>query len=215
MTADTRIARAAFAMLWACTLWACAEEAPPIDLPAMSEVELDDASGNPVSGTIASEDFEAVDVRYRVVERAGRERVDFFFSDRPIERCGLPIAREGRLVWLRAPDTTSLTPATFGTDQDERGLSVHYEVPVERGYESVGRGSGRLRLTGLENERLEGRMTACFADASSSCVRGAFHAYPCYSRIDGRALREAPGLSDDALEPPRAERTAEQAEHEP
>lgn len=200
-----RFARAALSLACASSLGACGEEPPSIDLPAMSEVDLDAATGDRVSGTIASEDFEAVDVRYRVVERAGRERIDLLFSERRIERCGLPIEREGRLVWLRVSGVTSLAPATFATDADEHALSVHYEVPIDGGYHSVGRGSGRVELVRLENERLVGRVAVCFADASSSCVRGSFHAYPCYSRIDGRAIREAPGLADEALEPPDPE----------
>lgn len=180
----------------------CEDEAPPLPVPPMTQVELATATAERVTGTVASEAFEAVDVRYRVSTRARRERIDLLFSDRPIERCGLPIVRSERLVWLRVPGVTSLEPATFASDAEEHALSVHYEVLGEHDAPAVGRGSGRLELTGLDAERLSGRIAVCFADSAASCVRGRFLAHPCYSRIDGRAIRETPGLGDDALEPP-------------
>jgi len=203
------LARLFGVLLAAGLLPSCGGEPAPVALPGMSEVALDSASAEGVSGLIRTEDFSAVDVRYRIIEGEERDRLDFFFSDRRLERCGLPIERDGTLVWLRVPGVTSVAEATFATDADEHPMSVHYEVPVEntynRGYEVIGRGSGRIELTSLEDVKLEGRVAVCFADADSSCVRGRFEAYPCYSRVDGRAVREAPGLADDALEPPEPE----------
>ncbi len=192
--------------LLALSILGCEESGPTAELPSMSEVDLAQATGDRVSGALASEAFEAVDVRYRVVDRGGREQLDLLFSEERIERCGLPVERPGRLVWARIPGVTVPEPATYATDAEEHTLSVHYEAPLEeRGYDTVGRGSGRLEFIRLEDERLEGRVAICFADPSSSCVRGEFVAYPCYSRIDGRALRESPGLADEALLPPEPE----------
>lgn len=179
----------------------CTTEEAPASMPEASTVSLDGLGPAAVHGTIDGEPFEAVDQRFVVVTRAGRERLDLRFSDRAIERCGLPIAREDRRVWIRFPERTSLEPGRYERLDDEGAFEVHYEGPGERGrYHGVHRGIGRVEVTAVSARAIEGRLHVCFADASRSCVSGAFRAAPCLSRVDGRALRESPGLADDVLE---------------
>lgn len=220
---------------------ACSGEPPaPAPLPDVAEVALDRAGEGTIEGTLDGAPFVAGDVRVRIVTRAGRERVDLLVADRPIERCGLPIAREETLVWARFPGATELAPGTFERlaepapasgahgatdDAEDEGAAagdgveatgdgappstfeVHYERPTADGLRAVHRGLGRIEITRrLEDGRLEGRLRICFADAGHSCVGGSFVAAPCLSRIDGRALREPPGLADEALEPRRGGR---------
>lgn len=184
---------------------ACAEPAPPAapPLPSADAVTLAEVGGI-VTGAIAGEPFEAQDARFRVVTYAGRERVDLLFADRAIERCGLPIARQEARVWLRIPGVTALVPgelALLGEPDEDAPLELHYERPGAHGFVEAHRGVARLEITRASTARVEGRLHACFADAAESCVSGAFVATPCQSRIDGRALREPPGLADEALEP--------------
>jgi hypothetical protein len=181
-------------------LLGCAEEAPEAAMPDARAVALDDVGDGAVTGELAGEAFEATDVRFRVIPRDGRERVDLLFSDRPIERCGLPIAREERLVWLRFPGRTALE---VGPEDDS--FSAHYEVPGEDELRAVHRSVAAIAIDAVERHSIRGRMRACFADTERSCVGGTFVARPCWSRVDGRAIREPPGLDDRGLEVPRSE----------
>ena len=144
--------------------------------------------------------------RFRVVTYEGRERVDLIFADRAIERCGLPIARAESRVWLRVSGVTMLAPGLLARLPEPSEVviapfEIHYESPVGARYVEAHRAVARLEITAVTSESVDGRLSACFADVARSCVRGSFHATPCRSRIDGRALREPPGLADEALEP--------------
>lgn len=194
--------RASTTILSLAALLACEAPAPLHPLPEPDEASLARAGDGPVSGAIAGEEFAAIDVRMRVVEGAGRARVDLLFSDRPIERCGLPIVRSERLVWLRLSGRTSLEVETLARTEAEQPFELHYEVPAgEGGLRSEHRGLATLAVDRVAPDRIEGRLRACFADAERSCVGGRFVARPCLSRINGRMAREPPGLVDEALEP--------------
>jgi hypothetical protein len=171
---------------------------PPLhDPPAVS---LDQATGESVTGSIAGEAFAAADVRFRV--RSGAEpHVDLWLADAPIDRCGLALPRSGTRVWLRWPARTTLEPGRFESGADASVLEAHYERAVGRAFVESHRANAIVEITHVTAERIEGRLRACFGDASESCVGGAFVAPRCLSRVDGRALREPPGLADDALEP--------------
>lgn len=175
-------------------------------MPEASSVSLDELEEGEITGTIGGAPFSARDVRFRVTSFPGRERVDLWIADRPIERCGLPLLREQTLVWARFPGRTELTPGSYELvgGEHEGGLEVHYERPGEkRSTEAVHRGLARIEITSASARQVTGRLRICFADEAGSCVGGSFEATPCLSRIDGRAAREPPGLVDEALEPPR------------
>ena len=194
----TRVGIAALAGL----LGACATEPPPAPLPSIESVPLEGIEEGPVHGTVDGEPFRAADSRFVVVTREGRERVDLVFSDRPVERCGLPIEREDVRVWVRFAGRGRLDPGTFALDgtEDDAELEVHYEHPDGPAIVGVHRGVARVEISEASRARVEGALHVCFADSSESCVEGTFEATPCLSRIDGRALREPPGLSDEALD---------------
>lgn len=193
--ARTAVAAGCVALFAACT----SADAPPEPLPEASAVSLEGLDEG-VSGRVAGEPFEARDQRFVVVSREGRERVDLRFSDRPIERCGLPIARDDRRVWIRFAGRTALEPGTYERIGDEGDFEVHYELPAERGVRSVHRGVGRIEVRHVGPRAVEGLVNVCFADEERSCVAGTFRATACLSRVDGRALRESPGLVDEVLE---------------
>jgi hypothetical protein len=170
-------------------------------MPAADSVSLDDVGDGPVAGTVGGAAFSAADVRFRVIPRSGRHRVDLFFADRAIERCGLALEREDRRVWLRFPDRIRLEPGAYALDGESEGdFELHYEYPDDSHVVSIHRGVAQLEIREVTSTRVTGALSVCFADASRSCVEGTFEASPCLSRVDGRALREPPGLSDEAID---------------
>lgn len=208
------------------------EEPRVLALPEASAVSLEGLGADaPLTGTIDGEAFTSLDARFRVVRYEGRERVDLMFSDRAIERCGLPIDRPETLVWLRFAGEGALAPGTYRSVNEEgdevegaatappvHSLSVHWERPVGEGLEHVirasDRGVGVVEIETATSQHVRGSVHVCFATdaeggeppsrdegASPNCVRGRFDARPCFSRIDGRTAREPPGLVDEALEP--------------
>jgi hypothetical protein len=212
---SARLRRVLLAWLGAC---ACACDAPPEAPPSLPDIGAVDLGGvtGPLEGTIDGHSFHVIDARFRVVTFAGRERVDLLFADQQIERCGLPLARAQTRVWLRVPGTTSLSVGELTRlDQESDALEVHYERPGAarsdgRGFTEAHRAIARLEIESASSELVTGRLHACFADVARSCVAGSFRATPCRGRVDGRALREAPGLDDQALEPlPRTDTESE------
>lgn len=180
---------------------ACDAEPADAPMPDPAHARIDEAGEGPVQGRIAGEPWQLSDARFRVERREGRERVDLLLWDRPIERCGLSIEREGTALWLRFLGRIELEPGELARGADGGPFEVHYEVPHERGFTSVHRGVGEVRIDAVEERSVRGRLRVCFADPEQSCVGGTFDAAPCWSRIDGRTLREPPGLRDEALEP--------------
>lgn len=244
-TIDLAPARLALALA---VVWTGCEEVPaaPPPLPPAESVALESVGEGAVSGTVDGEAFATVDARFRVVGYEGRERVELLFSDRTIERCGLPMDRPDTLVWLRFPGRTHLDPGRYellgeepaegqaaegqgaegqgaeGQAAEGQGVeagpafSVHWERPVGEGLEhdirAGHRGVGRVEILQPDplstTGRLRGRLHVCFAaevGGEPECVAGTFDAAPCWSRIDGRTLREPPGLDDEALVPRRRE----------
>ena len=181
----------------------CGEPAPAPLMPDPGSARLDETPDGPVAGRIAGRAWRLAEARFDVVTRPGRQRVDLLLWDEAVERCGLPIERSGATVWLRFPERTALEPAEHALDAEEGSFEVHYEVPSEEGFIESHRGVATVRIDEADERAIRGRLRVCFADHDRSCVGGTFDASPCWSRIDGRALREPPGLRDEALEPVR------------
>jgi hypothetical protein len=161
------------------------EEPRVLALPEASAVSLEGLGADaPLTGTIDGEAFTSLDARFRVVRYEGRERVDLMFSDRAIERCGLPIDRPETLVWLRFAGGGALAPGTYRSQVSEardeegeapqaegeaaqRGLSVHWERPVGEGLEHVirasDRGVGVVEIETATSAHVRGSVHVCFA----------------------------------------------------
>lgn len=188
------------------------DEAPVAPLQkAASDLSLDGLEA-PVSGTLAGEAFAADSAWYRVKRFPGRERVDLYFDSPAPERCGLPVRRETRRVWLRFPGKSALDPGELRAATDVHGkgderpegtaLTVHYELGT-RGHKWVGRSGGvvAVAIDEVEPRAISGRLNVCFDDGEQSCVAGAFRAPECFTRIDGRVFREGVGLLSGAAPP--------------
>lgn len=180
--------------------------APPPPLPDASSASIDQASADHVEGTIAGAPFQALDVRFRAHDGAV-PRVDLWLADGAIERCGLAMPRTGTRVWLRFAGITSLARGRYvQTEEEGTPVEAHYERWVGRvgnapDWAEVHRARTEVEITRASATVIEGRLRTCFADGRESCVGGHFRATPCLSRVDGRALREPPGLVDEALVP--------------
>lgn len=184
----------------------CGEPAPAPPMPEPSSTRLDGTANGPVEGQIAGRAWRLAEARFDIVTRPGRQRVDLVLWDVAVERCGLPVERSGATVWLRFPGRTSLETGEHTLDAEGGPFEAHYEVPSEEGFVESHRGVATVRIDEVAPRVIRGRLRVCFADRERSCVGGTFDAAPCWSRIDGRALREPPGLRDEALEPvPRGE----------
>jgi hypothetical protein len=178
--------------------------APAVRLDAMN---LGAVSSSPVTGTVAGQDFTVVEARYRIDTFPGRERVDLLLSSAPIRRCGVPVVRDGNMVWLRFEGVTELPQQEqrVSADSAEPAFGLHYEIlgETERRYEGRQGGDALVTFGTPELGHIAGKIFACFGDGLDSCVKGSFVATPCFSRIDGRTVREGVGLEDEALEPAR------------
>jgi len=198
-----------FGVSCALGLFACAEPAVTSGPPAtrLDAMSIDGIPSGAVSGSLAGEDFTVAEARYRVENFAGRERVDLLLSDTALRRCGLPIVREGRMVWLRFDGVTELPTgeARVSTGAEAPTFSIHYEQRQtdERRYVGQEGGDALVAFDEATLGHITGKLFACFGDGQESCVKGSFTATPCFSRVDGRAIREGVGLEDEALEPQR------------
>ncbi len=171
-------------------------------LPGEEQVTLaSGAAGHVAKGKLGGRSWTLRDARFRILDRPRRRYVDLLLSDAHIERCGLPIEREGALVWLRFEDRKALDPGETEIADASSKVRMHYEISAGAKLQSAHRGRGRVRIDASDQRQVSGRLALCFADADHSCIRGDFTARPCLSRIDGRALREPPGLVDEALDP--------------
>lgn len=187
-------------MKWWSIAVLCAACGGELAVPPLPEpVEIRDGDQR-AAGSIAGQLWQVGDARFRIVTRDGRQRVDLLFWDAPIERCGLPLEREGTLVWVRFAGRTELPEGEYRLESERGEFEVHYELPGEDGIREEHRGVAHVRVDASESRSIRGRLSVCFADVERSCVEGSFDARPCESRIDGRAIREPPGLIDEALE---------------
>lgn len=164
--------------------------APPTSGPhplaaRASAKTLTDIPATPLAGTLRGKPFKLADARVRIEARAGRERVDVYLSETPIERCGLPLARHGRRVWLRLPGTPTLDGAELRVEAGKPGpFEPHYEVELDGRWLGHGGGAALLSLKSEGFRKYAGQLWACFDDGLDSCVAGRFEASGCRSELD-------------------------------
>lgn len=201
MTIGTRspVALAAVALLVAGCEEPPAPKAPLEATAASLSVEgLSVAPAGPLDG----KRFEAKSAHYRVTRYPGRHRIDLYFDDPEPESCGLPLPRSGRRVFLRFPELQRFEVGEWSVevDADEPPLEVHYEVGDTREWYGRAGGVAVLAIDEVEDRAVAGRLNVCFDDGQQSCVKGAFRAEECITRVDGQAVREGIGLLEPVPE---------------
>ena len=103
-------------MKWWSIAVLCAACGGELAVPPLPEpVEIRDGDQR-AAGSIAGQLWQVGDARFRIVTRDGRQRVDLLFWDAPIERCGLPLEREGTLVWVRFAGRTELPEGEYALE---------------------------------------------------------------------------------------------------
>ena len=162
--------------------------------PAPADIAPRHASGatipdGPVRGTVAGSAFEAQRAFYRIYRQLGREHLDIML----LSEAGDCEDIASPSVWIRFPSTSEPALGELRrTASDDAEWSVHYQVKQE------GRWLGHARAAALlvvgsvkQGSFVEGDVSACFADASQSCIAGHFHADRCLDPVspDVRDLR--------------------------
>lgn len=157
-----------------------------------------------VFGTLRGKKFFTQDARFRVEHMAGREHVDLYFADEPIMRCGLPLARHARRVWLRFGGVTHLGPGIYRVDRKDAHpvFTVHYELPAHPGWTAAQGGAALVVIDTVEPDVIQGRMRTCFDDGQGSCVEGRFHATSCVGELDVDNPVTGAGLLNPTRPPP-------------
>lgn len=157
---------------------------PPSETSASMNVAAIPPS--PVSGTIDGQRFAMQEAWYRVVRKAGRERIDIIISEGHHARlCAESIPEMARHVWVRFPHWQHFAPGEYRVDPGtDAPLSVHYEVPAEHVWAGRGVASAVVSIESSTSDSVTGRIRACFGDATQSCVTGAFHAVECRNELE-------------------------------
>lgn len=177
----------------------------PVPFVARSQdFHAQDIPNRKVWGRLRGKKFYAADARFRVERMAGRRHVDLYFADSPIYRCGLPLARHHRRVWLRFDGVEQIDPGTFRADLKEAHppFTVHYQLPAHPGWTAAEGGAGLVVIESVEPDELRGRMHVCFDDGWGSCVEGRFRATSCVGELDVDNPVTGAGLLDPARPPP-------------
>lgn len=199
----------------AAALLGCAGEPEP-SAPMEATLDALSVEGLEVApaGELAGDRFQAKSAYYRVISYEGRERVDLYFDDPAPERCGLPVPRSTRRVFLRFPGNQGFDTGetAVAADADDPPFTVHYEAPADHGWRGRVGGVAKLAIDEVDDRVVRGRLHVCFDDGQQSCVRGAFEATQCITRVDGQAIREGVGLHEPLPEDVRAAREATTAD---
>ena len=172
-------------------LVACSADPPPASYePKPVPTAADSIREAAVSGTIHGQPFSLAEARVYVDQRPGHEKTDVVLSAAATpEHCGDLGPLHATTVWLRrngpqgpANETVHLAPG------DESLWDVHYEVFDDGRWTGNGHSAALIAIDGHE-----GRVAACFGDATGSCVEGNFSAVWCPIRIDS-LVRGSPAL---------------------
>lgn len=137
----------------------------------------------PVSGTVGGRRFTTHDTWYRVIRKAGRERIDLYLSEgRSTRLCAESDPETARHVWVRFPQWQRFAPGEYRVDPGaaHATMSVHYEASSEEHrWDGNGQASAVVSIDAASGDSVTGRLRACWGDESHSCVEGSFRAIEC------------------------------------
>ena len=174
-------------LLGACNDGRVAE--PPPDDVAPRHTGAATIPDGPVRGTVGGEDFEAKRAFYRMYRQRDREHLDIMLLSEPgdCEDIGSPS------VWIRFAEPKEPAPGELRREaRDDAAWSVHYQLERQGRWTGHAGAAALLAISGVKSGSfVEGDVSACFADASRSCIAGHFHADRCLDPVspDVRDLR--------------------------
>lgn len=180
----------------------CRREAPPVALqPAAAPTSTASIPLSPVSGRIAGRPFTVEAARYSIDRRPGYEKVEIeLLAENPDKPCGDPAMKHVTSVWLRVGGVDAVRAETVRIESGKPGpWEAHYQVFDQKKWTGNGDASALISLSApAPDMKLSGELSACFGDASKSCVAGRFEAIYCPIRIDALVR------GSDAMERPPA-----------
>lgn len=177
------------------------EPPPPRREPAAIRGSVDVIATSPVGGQIHGKPFATLSARYYVDHRPGYEKLEIILSAAADPApCADTSAKRATTVWLRRAGSHAPTVETVQVAPAQKGAwEVHYEY--FDGVHWIGNSdtAALLRIDKVEQQgEILGSLSACFGDASQSCVEGTFKAPPCVIRVDApvRGIRAIEPLPD-------------------
>lgn len=178
--------------LFATALAGCARPAP-VRPPAIrsADMQVGAIPPTPVAGTLDGQRFTLREAWYRVVRKAGRERVDLILSEgRATRLCAESDPELSRHVYLRFLQWQRPVAGELRVDPERAGVfSAHYEVPDGRQWRGTAVASAVVVFDAPQGDTVDGRLELCFGDATQSCVKGSFRARECRSELDPDGAR--------------------------
>ncbi len=155
-------------------------------------------SAGSLGGTLVDSPFSVQSARYSFDRRYGFEKVDISLSLGTVDApCAEPKPSDASSIWIRRTGAGPIKPEVvrLSPKDDEGPWSVHYQVHDEHGWRGNGDASALIVIRGVGPDlKLTGELSACFADATGSCVSGRFTAEHCGVRLD------APVRGSEAME---------------
>lgn len=151
----------------------------------------------PLRGELDGRPFVLRAAWLRVVQREGQRRTDLVLSEgRPSRLCGRPHPDDARQIVLRLSGVTRLPEGTLRVEPADAAREVFSEAPLRGGYVAA-RGAAVALIARADDERAEGRVRVCLADARGSCLAGAFTASRCRDELELDGPRGARDRSAD------------------
>lgn len=174
------------------------DNAPPKE-PRPAPTSADAIPVAPLSGKLLDQPFTIKSARYYVDQRPGYQKIvlKLYGVDSPTP-CTDLTPRKPPEVWLRHNGPERAEPSTTKVDLDGRApWEVHYQI--QRNGRWAGNGDARALfvITQVDPDmKMHGELSACFRDATGSCVAGRFVANYCRIWID------SPVRGSDVMEHP-------------
>lgn len=183
-------------------LAACGHAEPaPIKDPPKAPTSVAGIPVAPLSGKLLGQPFSIKSARYYVDQRPGYRKIilKLYGVASPTPCKDLTPVKPPE-VWLRHDGPQRIKPGTTAIDLDGKApWQVHYQIHKDSRW--VGNGSARALFVVTQVDpdmKVHGELSACFRDATGSCVAGRFVANYCRIWID------SPVRGSDVMEhPPR------------
>lgn len=192
-----------------------AEPTPPKD-PPKAPTSAAAIPVAPLSGKLLGEPFAIKSARYYVDQRPGYKKIILkLYGVESSSPCKDLTPLKAPEVWLRHDGPERIKKGQTTIDLDGKApWQVHYQIQKDGRW--VGNGAARALFVVTQvapDMKVHGELTACFRDATGSCVAGVFVANYCRIWIDSpvrgsdvmeHPTRHLPEDTPDVVPPPSA-----------
>lgn len=191
---------------------ACSHYEAPKEVkePGSPPGSVDAIPVGPVSGKLGEQPFTMLSGRYYVDQRPGFEKVDIkLYASESDGPCGPLKTAKAPSVWLRRSGPERVATGNWVVDVKNGGAwEVHYQQQKDEYWIGNGDANALVAVTDIGPDlKIEGALSACFRDATGSCVAGSFTASYCRISIDSpvrgtEAMERPPERKLEAPKPP-------------